>query len=193
MRRVHVVILVLMLAVVACGDDDAASTTAVTTTAAATTTTGAPATTVDAVAARVAAAQAYAGSYSGEWNNTTFGSSGSVEVVFTVDAAAATASLVLDLGGSVFGSGDPDPVEVEFDLTADGPYAGTSDLFGDFTVAVDGDGHLVMTAPSVPGLTGMKMVTEGDFTADGFAATYVITHPAGSTFAEGTMTAQRAG
>ena len=190
MRRFALLALFVLTAA-ACGDDDAATTTtaAATTTTAAVTTTAATTTTVDAAAERVAAAQGYAGTYAGEWTNTTFGSSGAVEVVFGVAAATATASLSLDLGGSVFGGGDPDPVVVDFDLTAGGPYAGTSDLFGDFTVEVDADGHLVMTAPAVPGLGGMTMVTEGDFTADGFAATYLITNPAGSTFAEGTMEA----
>jgi hypothetical protein len=190
-----------MLVVLAgCGDDDAVTTTAavsttgaVTTPATGATTTAVVTTTVDEVAARVAAAQALAGTYTGEWTNTTFGSSGGVGVVFEVDAAAATATLALDLAGSVFGGGDPEPLIVEFDLSIGGPYAGSNGLFGDFTVEVDADGHVVMTAPSIPALTGMTMVTEGEFTGSGFAATYVITHPAGSVFAEGTMTAQRDG
>ena len=81
MRKIATLTVVLALAAAACGDDDTTSTTASGTTAAtstsiATTTTVAATTTVDATAARVTAAMEYAGTYSGEWNNTTFGSSG---------------------------------------------------------------------------------------------------------------------
>lgn len=192
--RALVLALVLVVVVAGCGDDDAATTTAaVTTTGAAMTSTAAVTTTVDEVAVRVAAAEAVAGTYTGEWTNTTFGSTGGVGVVFEVDAAAATATLVLDLAGSVFGGGDPDPLVIDFDLATGGPYVGNTALFGDFTVEIDTEGHLVMTAPAVPGLGGMTMVTEGDLTDSGFEATYVITQPAGAVFAEGTMTAQRDG
>ncbi len=194
MRKITLLVVVLALAAAACGDDDATSTTgsdstAATTTSAATTTLGDVTTTtaVDETAARVAAASELAGTYSGEWTNTTFGSSGDVDLSLTVDAATATAEFTLDLGGSVFGGGDPDPVVAQIDLSSDGPYAGTSDLFDDYTVDIDG-GVLTFTAPDISALTGMMMVVTGPIDPAGFDLEYTITHPAGTVFAVGKMT-----
>jgi len=197
MRRGALTILSLALAVTACGDDASTTTAAVTTaapttaapttTAAVVTTAGATTTSVDEVAARVAAATGYAGTYTGEWNNTTFGSSGSIDIEFGVDAATALATLVLDLGGNVFGVGDPDPLQAEFDLNAAGPYSGNDPLFGDYTVDIDEAGHLSVVAAAVPGVGGLELTLEGDFTAGEFAGTYVI-----AGLADGTFVATRA-
>ncbi|HEX5630510.1 MAG TPA: hypothetical protein VFY15_02520 [Acidimicrobiia bacterium] len=175
MRRVTGLIGMLLL-VAACGGDSATSTTvaATTTTAAVTTTTTAPGTTtVDEVAARVAAAEALAGDYTGEWHNLTFGSTGSIAATLTVDQGGGFALLTIDLGGNVFGASDPDPFLVELDLVTGGPYSGTSDLLGDYTVEVQPDGHVVITAPDVPGL-GLEVVIETDITEGEVVGTYDI-------------------
>jgi hypothetical protein len=183
MRRVALCI-VLALMAVACGDDSS-TTGGPTTTAASTTTTAAPGTTAapattaaptttaDAVAARVAAAAALAGVYTGEWHNNTFGSTGAIDAALTVDEAAATAELTVDLGGNVFGASDPDPFTVAFDLSAGGPYAGSNDLLGEFTVEVEADGHVVITAPAVPGL-GLEVIMEADIADGVVTGTYDI-------------------
>lgn len=190
MRRGAFIILSLVLIATACGDDSSGTSAAVTTVAPTTTeavvTTAATTTSLDEVAARVAAASAYAGAYTGEWHNTTFWSTGSIAIDFVVDPATARATLMLDLGGSVFGAADPDPLHAEFDLTAAGPYAGTDPLFGDYTVAIDGAGHLTVVAPAVPGVGGRELTLEGDFAAGTFDGTYEI-----AGLAEGTFTATR--
>lgn len=178
----------LVLPLAACGDDSSGDTGTTTTTAApaVTTTSGATTTTGDAaVAARVAAAQELAGDYTGEWHNLTFGSTGSIEAGLVVDEAAATAALTLDLGGNVFGATDPDAFTVEFDLTSDGPYAGSNDIFGDFTVAVT-DGHVTLTAPDVPGLN-LEVIIEADIVDGVVTGTYDIPG-----LANGEFTAARA-
>ena len=146
------------------------------------TTTAQPTTTiVDEVAVRVAAAEELAGTYAGEWNNTTFASSGSIDATFAVDSATAIATMTLSLGGNVFGSAHPDPLTANFDLNAEGPYSGTNDLFGDFTIIYSG-GHLSFEAPAVPGVGGKKMTLEGDFTDGSFSGTYTIVELAEGTF-----------
>ncbi|MEX1207084.1 MAG: hypothetical protein WEE36_00550 [Acidimicrobiia bacterium] len=207
MRRFGPMALALVLLAAGCGDDDTASTTsapaATTTTAApastttgapATTTTEAPATTVvdDGTAARVAAAQALEGEYEGEWNNTTFGSTGPVTASIVVDPDAALATFTLDLGGNVFGAADPDPFTVEIDLSQEGPYQFTTELMGDgeFTMT---DGIILFTAFSIDQLTGASMEVEGTVNASGWDLFYTILNPAGSTFAEGTVEATAVG
>lgn len=200
MRRIMTIAMVLALLAAACGDDDTATTStaaATTTTAAATTTTaGADTTTTagdDGTAARVAAAQELEGDYEGEWNNTTFGSTGPVTATVEVDADSAIAQFTLDLGGNVFGAADPDPFTVEVDLTQDGPYQFTTDLMGDSEFTIDEDGTVLFTAFSIDRLTGASMEVEGTVSAAGWDLTYTIFSPAGSVFAEGTVQAAPAG
>lgn len=177
--------------VAACGDSASDETTttaaaaATTTTAAATTTTTAP----DETADRIAAAQALAGSYEGEWRNLTFGSSGAAEAEIEVVGSVTTVTLVL--GGNVFGVGSPGPVVMEFDLSHAPPYETTSGLFGEATVEIDVDGNLRFTAGSIESLGGMSLVVDGTVTADGFDLAYAILQADSSTFAEGIVTATR--
>jgi hypothetical protein len=201
MKRLVPIAAVFALLAAGCGDDDTESTTSAalattTTTAGVTTTTGAAATTTtsdDGTAARVAAAQALAGDYEGEWNNTTFGSSGPVIASIAVDDDAALAMFTLDLGGNVFGASDPDPFTVEVDLTQEGPYQFTTELMGDSEFSIDDDGTVLFTAFSIDQLTGASMEVEGTVTAAGWDLAYTIFNPAGSVFAEGTVEAAPVG
>lgn len=201
MRRIIPIAMVLALLAAACGDDDTATTStagATTTTAAAATTTTARADTTttagdDDTAARVAAAQELEGDYEGEWNNTTFGSSGPVTATISVNPDAAFALFTLDLGGNVFGAADPDPFVVEVDLTQEGPYEFTTDLMGDSEFTMDEDGTVLFTAFSIDQLTGASMEVEGTVTAAGWDLVYTIFNPAGSVFAEGTVEASPVG
>ena len=64
---------------------------------------------------------------------------------------------------------------------SEGPFAGTDSLFGDFTIDYS-EGHLVFTAPAVPGLGGKTMAVEGDFAGDSFSGTCTIIDLAEGTF-----------
>lgn len=197
MTRKITFIALLALALAACAGGGSSGTTTTTSGSSttgsteATTTTAATTTTEDASAARIAAAQQFEGRFEGEWRNTTFGSTGPAVAEVVVDAAAKVATFTLDLGGNVFGASDPDPVVTDLDLTTDGPWEGTNDLLGDYTIMIDTEGHLTLTAPSVPGL-GMEMVVEGDLDPDGFQLTYTISN-AGGVFAEGVVDVAPAG
>jgi len=197
MRRTLALLVAMILVLVACGDDDAdtgetsAETTApateataaeTTTTIADTTTTAAPATT-EAANASLEAAAALEGTYTGEWVNTTFGSTGPIELTIEVDEAAQFAILTLDLGGTVFGGSDPDPVVYEVDLVGSpSDFDNSDDLFGDSSATFDADGGFSLTAPSVPGVGGLEMTIEGQFTETGAEGTYTITGLADGTF-----------
>ena len=206
MRRFAPLIVVVLIAG-ACGDDTttttaaavstaaaSSTTTAVaTTTAAVTTTAAATTTTVDAAAARLAAAHLLAGHYAGEWHNTTFGSTGSADLVIEVDDAAKTATVTTDLGGGVFGAGDPDPIVTVIDLTQEGIVEGATDLLGDYTVQIDADGAVTLLAPAVPQLGGSSLAVGGTFDPAAMSFTYTITQADGTVFAEGVMDVDRTG
>ena len=197
MRRIPALIFVLALVVAACGDDDSATTTtAVDTTAAPTTTTAAPTTTeattttvapttVDPTAARVAAAAELVGLYTGEWQNTTFGSAGETNITVEVDEVANVVMVTVDLDGNVFGGADPDPFVLELDLTEDPPYTLETELLGEATLDVDASGAVSLEAPAIPGLGGLPLTVEGSQPGE---LTYTIGDGEGGVFAEGVVT-----
>ena len=84
----------------------------------------------------------------------------------TVDEAGGFALITIDLGGNVFGASDPDAFLVELDLVSGGPYEGSNDLLGEYTVEVLADGEVVITAPAVPGL-GLEVVFTAAIADDG--------------------------
>ena len=129
-----------------------AITTATTTTQPATTTTQPPATTTTIDPVELAAI-ALAGTWSGSWNNTTFGSTGPVDLTITADGTSIR--ITSDLGGSVFGLGDPDPESYTLDLaTLAGsigePVTVSSEVFGTLTMTATSPTTIELEALSVP-------------------------------------------
>lgn len=192
MRRAATILLGMSLLVAACGDDDAeptatAGTAAATATSAAaeattaptvaaTTTTAAAAETTPALtgsAAVIAAAADYLGEYEGEWNNTTFGSSGAMFVtVLEVNTGAGFILVRIDLDGNVFGAADPDPFVIEISTAGEDLHVGYSEFMGVSSLEIDEAGNFSSVAEP-PGL-GLPLESEGSVTETGFAGTYNI-------------------
>ena len=143
------------------------TTTVAPTTTATTTTMATTTTTADPAADRITAAQTVAGRYRGEWNNTTFGSSGAIVVEFSVDAATATATPTIDLGGFVFGGDDPPAASFVIDLRDEPPYAVDSPLLGGVTASLDADGTFTITTEDAPSDRIGAVTIEGLFDAAG--------------------------
>ena len=164
-----------------------------TTAAVAETTTTAAETTTTTVAALsgpdafIAAAVDFVGTYEGTWNNTTFGSSGSISInILEVNTIAGFVLFDTDLGGSVFGGEDPDPFVTEIFKDAGGLTVGFGTFFASSTFEIDETGHFTLIA-GVAGL-GAPLVIEGDVVDGGFEGTYSI-----EGLAEGTWTAAPTG
>ncbi len=122
------------------------------------------------------------GTYSGQWNNATFGSSGPIDLTIEVSAEAQFAVVALDLGGTVFGGDDPAPVTFQIDLATEDWLGGGDELFGQSDLTVDDAGNFVLTAPSVPGVGNVAMTMNGTRVATGYEGTYEITGVASGTF-----------
>ncbi len=156
-----------------------ASTAATTTTVASTTTTAAATTTTASAAdlARAAVAE-LAGTYEGEWRNLTFGSSGPISIEMT--AGSDGLEVVTDLGGPVFGEGDPDPetFTLPYETLATGSSAGESALFGPFTFTVAG-GQFTFEAPAVPSAGIASMTVQGELADGTISGTYEIAFDGG--------------
>ena len=200
MRRVAAAAFALALIAVACGGSDDATTTtgagATTTTAGGgTSATTAAATTTEALTGgRAIIAQAVGfegGVYEGEWNNTTFGSSGSVKITISeVNTESGFILAAIDLGGNVFGEADPEPFTVEIYSSGEGVEMGFSTFFRETTISIGEDGQITLSAtPAAVGeivIEGVPVVQGPN--GSGFEGTYSIPG-----LAEGTWNAYRTG
>jgi hypothetical protein len=139
-----------------------------------------------AKARRIAGAALLAGDWVGEWNNTTFGSTGSIEVTVIVDTEVGFLLANTDIGGSVFGQVDPEPRTFELDLVTGPPYERRSGLLGEFTIVIGEDGSFTLTADDVSAEGIATMTITGTLGLAEFSATYVIGFEGGGT-AEGTI------
>ena len=170
MRRSIFLPAALVLTLAACGDDAGkAVVTATTTTAAETTTTS-----IDPVAYRLALATIFAGEWTGEWANETFGSAGAMTVLVAVDRETPGVTLTIDLDGPVLGAGDPAGFEVVIDLSGAAPYTASTSLLGRVTVGVEATGAFILEAPDVPAEDIVSLRVTGIATSAGIALEYFV-------------------
>jgi len=220
MTRMTAIAVGLVMIVAACGDDDGTSsdptsppTTTTTTTTTAAPTTAAPTTTTSTTTEvtitvptqppstttadggpspeLLAASGFLAGDWTGMWTNTTYGSTGPIDVGVEVNTDAGFLIATVDLGGSVFGLGDPDPEIVEIDFFVDRPWPLSSALLGEFTFDIANDGSVRLEAPDVPGDGIASMTIEGRLGATGVSGTYRIEFEGGGG-ADGTFEVTKA-
>ena len=166
----------LALVGAACGDDGTGPTITapVQTTAAGASTTAVTTTTIDPAASRIALALIFSGEWEGEWVNTTRGTTGPVAVAIAVDTGRRTATLTIDLGGSVFGAGDPEAFVFVADLTAVPPFLAVTPLLGEATFDVEATGRFTLEARDVPGAGLASFAAGGTATSAGIELAYTV-------------------
>ncbi|MEJ2550127.1 MAG: hypothetical protein P8Z41_07635 [Anaerolineales bacterium] len=175
--RKHISILVLLMTLLlgACGRNETPEATA--TTAPEPIVEVPPTPTEDPV---FQALQAYLGSWSGEWHNITFGSSGAVSATVSADEEG-TLTISLDLDGSVFGASDPDPVIYSGNFDAEGAvFTIPGDpLFGDLTITITEYGEVVIVGESVPDERIDKVSAVGTVTPEEISLEYIVAFTTG--------------
>jgi hypothetical protein len=126
-----------------------------------------------------------AGTWTGQWTNTTFGSSGDIAMTMEVMGDGSIV-ITADLGGSVFGQADPAEerwIVNILDLT--GPVTIESVTFGEVTLILSADGAR-LTAADVPAPDIANFQLDATFdTGPRIVATYLVGFDDG-TVAEGT-------
>lgn len=134
-------------------------------------------------------ASAYAGTWDGTWNNTTFGSSGSAHLVSSVNTAAQTFAATLTLGGNVFGAGTPAPQNFSGSY-ASGSFTQTGTIFGDVTINFPSPGNFTGFGVNVPNPDIARIDFNGTASPSAIHLNYTITFSAsrGGGTAVGTMT-----
>src|SRR6185503_2388841 len=123
-------------------------------------------------------ASQFAGDWSGGWRNTTFGSTGGAQATVVINEDG-TVEVTLDLGGFVFGVGDPPPMTFTGAYDADGgSFAVQNDpMFGDLSVNVANSGAITGGMENNP--LGFGMTLDGALTVESFELNYAVTLPAG--------------
>jgi len=134
-------------------------------------------------------ATAYAGTWLGEWHNTTFGSSGAASATITVDTSTMTFTLVSDLDGFVFGASDPPPE------TYTGPYdengvslTANSETFGTTHMTVTPDGQVSGSSTDVPNASIDSVQYSGTITPTTYSVSYTVVFSGGGGTADGVVT-----
>lgn len=135
--------------------------------------------------------KAVAGTSTGEWQNTTYGTSGGSTTTVEIDPDG-RAAFTLDLDGLVFGLLNPDPKTYEstYDETGVVFTAEDDDLFGDLTITIvpneDDSAQISFEGLNVPVVGISQINADGILTANSVDMNYEITFVEAFT-AEGVM------
>lgn len=115
------------------------------------------------------------GNWAGTWNNTTFGSSGPSASTISIDAPTMMLTFSLDLGGNVFGGGDPPAENFTGPISASGfNVSGMSALFGDLTLTVDSQGNLTGSGQNIASPNVSRADFSGTVTETTMNLNYVL-------------------
>lgn len=128
-----------------------------------------------------------AGNFNGTWKNTTFGSSGTLNVKFTVTGSQAAA--LVTVTGNVFGGSAPGPVTFNGTLDSNGFASdSTVDTFGHCVIKVTPAGAVTVHCDQIPNPMIATLDVNGTWNGSGGNMTYVVTFASGGGTANGTVT-----
>jgi hypothetical protein len=131
----------------------------------------------------------YAGNWTGQWNNTTFGTSGMATLVDTVNTVAQTFDATFTLFGNVFGAPAPPPPMHFSGSYASGSFHQNATPIGDITINFPSPGTFVGSLQNVPNPNIARVDFMGTATTSQINMIYTITFTAtaGGGSANGTM------
>lgn len=132
-------------------------------------------------------AQQFEGDWTGSWHNTTYGSTGSADMTVIVNDDG-TFDITVDLGGQVFGIGDPPPIPFSGSYSDnDGEVSVLDDpTMGSLSFEIDDEGQLSGGSDNLLLSTGTIDIT-GTITPEQIDLHYALALPSGVQ-AEGDVT-----
>ena len=161
-------------------------------TAAAQTPSAAAPTTANAATDAYPLVAGYQGHFTGSWNDSTFGTTGSMIWDITADPSARTVDITIDVGGHFFGGSGGPPESINLTHLAQGVINGNSAAFGDVSGTIAPDGTLTITLTNIPGGVISKVEIMGTFTrGNTIFMSYTMDFVAGSGAASGTVKINR--
>lgn len=137
--------------------------------------------TFDATGLTPVNASQFAGTYTGIWTNTTFGSTGTVSATVTVDEGAGTVSATIAVTGPVLGSAGVAPTNQQTAFTdAGATFMGTLPVMGDVVATIDAGGNITASGTSVPNPGISSWDATGTLTATALNLSFTVTFTAGA-------------
>jgi hypothetical protein len=130
----------------------------------------------------------YGGTWEGAWFNNTYQTTGAVYIEIYINETSMTYKTYTDIGGSVFGLGDPPPTQGQGSFTNTGVLSVVSQgpLLGDIVMNLDpGTGTVSGGATNIPGGFPTSMAIGGTATPQAMDLTYELVWPGGG--ADGTI------
>jgi hypothetical protein len=135
----------------------------------------------------------FEGHFTGSWNNTTFGSTGSMAWDITANPSDRTVVITVDVGGRFLGGSGAPPESIKLTHLGEGVIAGHSPTFGDVSGTITPGGALHITLTNIPGGLISQVDISGTFTgANAISLKYTVAFVAGGSNAVGTVTLARA-
>jgi hypothetical protein len=134
---------------------------------------------------------ALAGTWSGTWHNIFFDTNGPITMAISVDTGAHTFSVLVTLGGNVFGGSPPPPQTFVGSYTPGGSGTFTQDspVFGHVTATIAADGSLTGSITGLPSPQISRVDFTGTITSTTMNINYTITgSPSNPGTATGTVT-----
>ena len=127
----------------------------------------------------------YAGTWTGTWNNTTFGSTGTTTIVIAAGTGANQLNLTHTGTGTVLGgSGAPTETRNNVNYTPTAfTLQTTSTTFGNVTLNVDGAGNVTGNGVQVPNASISRWDCTGTITTTQIRLNFTVTFTSGSTAA----------
>ncbi len=127
-------------------------------------------------------ASQYAGTYTGNWTNTTFGSTGTTSATVSVNSASSTMSIAFVVTGQVLGTGG-------VNTTQSGLYSSNGaavsnivvPVMGTVNFAIDAVGNITASGTNIPNQAINKWNAGGTITATQVRMTYTVTFNDGTT------------
>ncbi|MCM3876520.1 MAG: hypothetical protein NEA02_08880 [Thermoanaerobaculia bacterium] len=106
--------------------------------------------------------------FSGAWNNTTFGSTGNASLTITGDSYTQSYSGTSTVDGNVFGSAAPPPeMYANIFTPSGGTFTTHSSFYGDVTMTVLPNGTFTMSAENIPSVNVSRATCSGTITPPG--------------------------
>ena len=135
----------------------------------------------------------FQGHFAGSWNDTTFGTTGSMSWDITANPSARTVNVTVDVGGRFFGGSGAPPESITLTHLGQGVIAGHSASFGDVSGTITSSGALHITLSNIPGGAISRVDITGTFTgSNAISMTYTVVFFSGGANAVGTVTLSRA-
>lgn len=117
----------------------------------------------------------YVGTYAGNWNNTTFGSTGTTSATVTVNSASSTMSIAFAVTGQVLGTGGVNTTQSGL-YSANG--ASVTNLvvpvMGTVNFAIDASGNITASGTNIPNQAINRWSGVGTITATQVRMTYTV-------------------